>query len=255
MTFKHASIDLNSDVGERPTALLDGSERRLLQLVSSANIACGGHAGDSESMKLVVDVCLSLGVSVGAHPSYPDRKGFGRAKINISPSALAESISEQIRSLIVVARNAGAAVRHVKPHGALYNEAVKNPELSMIIASAVVAVDKNLILVGLAGSTMLDVWKKEGFAVAGEAFADRHYESDGTLRPRSSENALITNPDEAVERVLTLVRYGELCETDGTRFDVDAQTLCIHSDTENAIAIARSIRTGLLNAGIAIKPL
>ena len=253
MTLLRASIDLNSDVGERPLALLDDSERRLLQLVSSANIASGGHAGDAESMKLVVDLCISLGVSIGAHPSYPDRTGFGRAKIDIGASALAESISEQIQSLVIIARNAGATVRHVKPHGALYNAAVKNPELSMTIANAVAAIDKNLILVGLAGSTMLDVWRRVGFTVAGEAFADRRYESDGTLRPRSSEDALITNPDEVTKRVLTLIRDGEIRETDGTRFAVDAQTLCIHSDTENAIAIARSLRTGLQSAGIVVK--
>lgn len=248
------SIDLNSDVGERPSALVDGSEHQLLRFVSSANIACGGHAGDAESMKRVVDICLSLGVSIGAHPSYPDRTGFGRAKIEMGGTPLAESISEQIDSLIVIARHAGATVRHVKPHGALYNTAVKDPELSDTIARAVAAIDRNLVLVGLAGSKMLEVWRAAGFIVAGEAFADRRYESDGALRSRSSEGALITNPDEAVGRVLTLVRDGEICEADGTRFPADAQTVCIHSDTENAIAIAQSVRSGLLGVGIDVKP-
>lgn len=255
MTFHGACIDLNSDVGERPSALLDGSERRLLQFVSSANIACGGHAGDADSMKRVVGLCLSLGVSIGAHPSYPDRLGFGRAKIDISPSALATSISRQVESLLAVAQTAGASVRHVKPHGALYNAAVNNTELSMTIANAVAAVDKNLILVGLAGSKMLEVWRAAGFHVAGEAFADRRYESDGTLRPRSSDNSLVTNPDEAMERVLTLVRDGKISAVDGTLFSVDAQTVCLHSDTENAVTIAESIRAGLRNAGIAVQPL
>jgi 5-oxoprolinase (ATP-hydrolysing) subunit A len=254
MTLHGACIDLNVDVGERPLALLDGSERRLLQFVSSANIACGGHAGDVESMKRVVELCLSLGVSIGAHPSYPDRLGFGREKIDISPSALATSISRQIESLVVIAQNSATSVRHVKPHGALYNAAVNNAELSMTIANAVAAIDKKLILVGLAGSKMLEVWRDAGFTVAGEAFADRRYESDGTLRPRSSDNALVTNPDEATERVLTLVRDGKISAVDGTLFSVDAQTVCLHSDTENAITLAESIRAGLRSAGVAVQP-
>jgi UPF0271 protein len=234
---------------------MDGSERRLLQFVSSANIACGGHAGDADSMKLVIDLCVELGVSIGAHPSYPDRAGFGRSKIDISSSALAESISQQIESLVVIARSAGTTVRHVKPHGALYNAAVKDRELSMTIANAVAAVNGKFVLVGLAGSGMIDAWRTAGFTVAAEAFADRHYQSDGTLQPRSSGSALITNPDEAVKRVLTLVRDGEILEAGDTRLVVDAQTVCVHSDTENAIAIAQSIHAGLLNAGIAIKSL
>jgi 5-oxoprolinase (ATP-hydrolysing) subunit A len=254
MTLNRASIDVNSDVGERPSALADGSERRLLQLVSSANIACGGHAGTAESMRLVVDLCLSLGVSIGAHPAYPDRSGFGRTKIDISSSVLGASIGEQIESLVIVARRAGATVHHVKPHGALYNAAVKDPELSMIIASAAAAIDRNFILVGLAGSTMVDMWRTAGFAVAEEAFADRRYESDGTLRPRSSDNALITNPDEAAEGVLTLVRDSEIVAFDGTRLAVNAQTVCIHSDTLNAVALAQSIHFALLRAGIAVRP-
>jgi len=255
MIFKRASIDLNCDVGERPSAIIDGSERRLLQFVSSANIACGGHAGDAETMKRVIDLCVELGVSIGAHPSYPDRAGFGRSKIDISPAALAESISKQIESLVVLTHNAGAAVRHVKPHGALYNAAVNDRELSMTIANAVATIDRRFVLVGLAGSGMLDVWRKAGFIVAAEAFADRRYQSDGRLRSRSLGNALITNPDEAVHRVLTLVRDGEILEADDTRLVVDAQTVCIHSDTENAIAIAQSIHAGLLSARITIKPL
>ncbi len=254
MISHRTSIDINCDVGERPAALVDGSERQLLEFVSSANIACGGHAGDRDSMKLVVDLCVLLGVSIGAHPSYPDRAGFGRARIEIDASGLKASIQEQVTSLMNVARAAGTRIHHVKPHGALYNAAVKDPEVASVIASAVLSVDRRLLLVGLAGSGMLRVWRDAGLSVVGEAFADRQYEADGTLRPRSFADALIVDPDEAARRVLGLVCEGEIVAVGGKRLTVDAQTICIHSDTENAIALARSIHAGVLSAGIAVKP-
>jgi 5-oxoprolinase (ATP-hydrolysing) subunit A len=245
-------IDLNSDVGEFPAALADGSEARLLQLVSSANIACGGHAGDDSSMGDIVRLCLAYGVSIGAHPSYPDRAGFGRTRVEISRPDLEASISEQVDRLLVVASGLGATVHHVKPHGALYNAAVYNTELAITIANAVSRVDRGLVLVGLAGSAMLDVWKAAGFEVIAEAFADRRYEPDGTLRSRTLSNALILDPVEAARQAVSIARDREVIASDGSHLTVEAQTVCIHGDTTNALSIATAVRSHLQGVGISV---
>ncbi|TSA16552.1 LamB/YcsF family protein [bacterium] len=248
------TVDLNSDVGERASALLDGSEEQLLRLVSSANIACGGHAGNAASMKAVVTMCLACGVSIGAHPGFPDRARFGRTKIDIPASKLEASVREQVESLLDISAGVGAIVRHVKPHGALYNAASKDRWFAEIIANAISSVNRNLVLVGLVGSPMLDVWRSAGFTVVGEAFADRRYEPDGTLRSRSLGGALITNPEDAATQAGGIVCDGVVVAVDGSRLTVQAQTICIHSDTENAIALASRIRTHLLGAGVTIEP-
>ena len=252
MALARNSIDLNADTGERPLALQDGSEEKLLRFVSSANVACGGHAGDATSMKAVVQICRTLGVGLGAHPGYPDRAGFGRSKLEMPASQLEASLIEQMRDLAEIAAASGLRVRHVKPHGALYNEASKNRELATIIARSVAAVDHKFVLVGLAGSLMLEVWKTEGFHVIGEAFADRRYEPDGSLRPRGFTDALITNPAEAAEQALRIASEGKITAFDGTTFFVEAQTICLHSDTSNALQIASEIRLRLSAAGIEV---
>jgi UPF0271 protein len=254
MSLPANHIDLNSDVGEFPAALADGSEDRLLRLVSSANIACGGHAGDALSMREVIRICLVHGVSLGAHPSYPDRSGFGRTIIEISEPDLKTSIREQVERLMVVAASLGTTVRHVKPHGALYNAAVRNVDLAVIIADAVSSVDRRLVLVGLAGSTMIEVWKSAGFVTVGEAFADRRYEPDGTLRSRTLENALIIDPVEAARQAVSIVRDEMVLAADGSRLTVKAQTICIHGDTVNATSIASEVRNHLERAGICVLP-
>jgi UPF0271 protein len=254
MTLLATHIDLNSDVGEFPATLADGSEDRLLRLVSSANIACGGHAGDASSMRDLVRLCLVHGVSIGAHPAYPDRAGFGRKRIEISEHDLKTSIREQVESLMVVAGGLGAAVRHVKPHGALYNAATRNSELAAIIADAVSSVDRRLVLVGLAGSVMLEVWKSVGFTTAGEAFADRRYEPDGTLRSRTLADALIVDSVEAARQALSIARDGVVLAAGGSRLTVKAQTICIHGDTPNAPSIASEARNQLQHAGISVAP-
>jgi UPF0271 protein len=254
MSLHATHIDLNSDVGEFPAALADGSEDRLLRLVSSANIACGGHAGDASSIRAVVGLCLLHDVSVGAHPAYPDRAGFGRTRIEISESDLKTSVREQVERLMLVAGGLGATVRHVKPHGALYNAAARNAELAAIIADAVSGLDRRLVLVGLAGSVMLKVWKSAGFTTVGEAFADRRYEPDGTLRARTLPDALIIDPVEAARQALSIARDGVISATDGSRLRVDAQTICIHGDTVNATAIASEVRNHLQQAGISVAP-
>ena len=254
MSLSTTHIDLNSDVGEFPAAMADGSEDRLLRLVSSANIACGGHAGDDSSMRDVVRLCVIHGVSIGAHPSYPDHAGFGRTRIEISKPDLEASIKEQIERLLVVAGRSGTTVRHVKPHGALYNAATHNAELAEIIANAVSSVNRVLVLVGLAGSAMLEVWKAAGFTVIAEAFADRRYEPDGTLRSRALADALIVDPVEAARQAISIARDGVALASDGSRLKIDAQTICIHGDTANASAIASEVRDQLEQAGISVAP-
>jgi UPF0271 protein len=247
-------IDINSDVGERALALEDGSEELLISLISSANIACGGHAGDAASMDAVVGLCVRYGVKVGAHPAYPDRAGFGRSKTALSASELEASVRGQVGSLAVVALRAGVKMHHVKPHGALYNVAAKDKEVAASIGRAVSAIDKSLILVGLDGSAMLDVWKSAGFAVVGEAFADRRYEPDGTLRSRSYADGLITDPGEAARQAVRIAKDGLICAVDGSKLPVQARTICIHSDTQNAVAIAAEVRRKLEAAGVVVGP-
>lgn len=247
-------MDINSDVGERPSALMDGSEELLIRFISSANIACGGHAGDITSMQKVVRMCLSHGVVIGAHPSYPDRDNFGRSKLSLPASELEASIRNQVAALVKVAASEGAMVHHVKPHGALYNGAVTDQETAASIAQAVAAIDKNLTLVGLAGSPILKVWEAAGFAVVGEAFADRRYEPDGTLRPRGYPDAVITSPGEAAQQALRIAQEGIIIAVDGTLLAVAAQTICIHSDTQNALTIAAEVRRSLESVGVRVGP-
>jgi 5-oxoprolinase (ATP-hydrolysing) subunit A len=246
-------IDINADVGERADALLDGSEERLLRIVTSANIACGGHAGDAASMRAVVRLCQPLGVSIGAHPAYPDKQGFGRARLNIPLSQLENSLVEQISSLLDIASSCGATLHHVKPHGALYNAAATDRDLALAIARAVANVDRNLVLVGLAGSLMLDVWRDFGFSVIAEAFADRRYEANGTLRSRALSGALITDPLEAATQALRIVKGGVVESADGSAVQLNAQTICIHGDTTNAALIAGTVRMALEKSGVDLK--
>ena len=218
---------LNSDVGERPEALRDGSEEELLRLLDWANIACGGHAGDDDSMARVIGLCRKHGVEVGAHPGYPDRARFGREALDLPPEAVSRFVFEQVRALDAIARAQGLPVHHVKPHGALYNQAAVDPAVAHAIADAVRCWKPEAVLVGLAGSNMLRVWQERGFAVAPEIFADRRYEPDGTLRPRRFPDAVITDPAEAAEQVLRAA---------------GAATVCVHGDTPNAVAIAEAVR-------------
>jgi 5-oxoprolinase (ATP-hydrolysing) subunit A len=246
-------IDINADVGERPSALLDGSEEQLLRVVTSANIACGGHAGDAASMRSVVRLCQSLGVSIGAHPGYPDRRGFGRSSLNMPLSELEHSLIEQTRALLEISALCGTSVHHVKPHGALYNAAATDRNLAATIARATAIVDRNLVLVGLAGSLMLDVWRDFGFSVVAEAFVDRCYEADGTLRSRNLPGALIVDPLEAAAQAFSIVKEGVVKSFDGSAVQLRAQTICIHGDTSNPALIAGSVRRALERSGVVLK--
>lgn len=247
-------IDLNADVGELPERLHDGREAALLGCLSSANLACGGHAGDRASMTAVVRLCRRLGVAVGAHPSYPDREGFGRQRLQLGRAALIESLAAQLRALAEVAKEEGAALIHMKPHGTLYHDAADDEATAAAVAEAAARHSRELVLVGRAGSRGLQVYRAAGFVIAAEAFADRRYEPDGTLRPRGQPGALLTDPDEAAAQGLALALDGSV-ETSSGRLSVLADTLCVHSDTPGAEELAAVLRTRLEAAGVIIAAL
>src|SRR5258707_2620617 len=243
-------IDLNCDMGELPQAIADGTQESLMPSFTSINVACGGHAGDAQTMQTTIEQALRWKLAVGAHPGYPDRANFGRVDLNLSPEAVADSVYQQVRALAEIASRNGISLTHVKPHGALYNQAVHNRELAKAIAKGVARWKTHIVLVGLAGSPMLDVFRDGAFPVAAEAFADRRYESDGTLRSRKHEDALIRNPEEAAWQALGIAERGVVIASDGSEVSVDAQTLCIHGDTPGAPKIAETVARTLREAGI-----
>ena len=245
-------VDLNCDMGEVPEAIADGTQEALMRSVTSVNIACGGHAGDKQTMKTTIEQALRAGVAIGAHPGYPDRANFGRLELKLPVEVIADSVFEQVLALGEIAAACGAQLTHVKPHGALYNQAVHNRELAEVIAESVRRWSRDVVLVGLAGSPMLEVFRKSGFAVAAEAFADRRYEADGTLRSRKYEDALIRDPKEAARQALSMVERGVVIACDGTEVPVDAQTLCIHGDTPGAVQIAATVARALGEAGVGL---
>ena len=243
-------IDLNCDMGELSEAIADGTQEALMRSVTSVNIACGGHAGDEQTMKTTVEQALRWKMAIGAHPGYADRENFGRLELKLPLNEISASVFDQVKALAAVAARCGARVIHVKPHGALYNQAVKNRELAAAIAEGVARWGREVLLVGLAGSPMLDVFREAGFAVAAEAFADRRYEPDGTLRSRRFEDALIRNPEEAAWQALGIAERGVVIASDGREVSVDAQTLCIHGDTPGAPEIAATVARILREAGV-----
>jgi len=248
-------IDLNCDLGESVARIVDGTDARLLDAITSANVACGGHAGDAGTMAAVVRLARARGVAIGAHPSYADRAGFGRDRIPMEPAEIEAMVAGQIQALRDVARAAGTELAHVKPHGALYHAAAENAQVAAAIARGAARVRSGLILVGSAGSQALRVWKDLGFDVAAEGFADRAYEADGTLRARSLPGALLVDATAAAAQALRIVRYGEAGAADGSVVPVAAATLCIHGDTPGADRIAQAVRAALESAGIRLAPL
>jgi UPF0271 protein len=247
------TIDLNADLGESYGAWRMGSDAELLPLVTSANIACGYHAGDPGSMRRTVALALKHGVAIGAHPSLPDLQGFGRREMKISPDEAYELVLYQVGALAGFARAAGTAINHVKPHGALYNMAARDPALADAIARAVRDFDAKLILVGLAGSALIDAGSAQGLRVASEVFADRRYEDDGTLTPRRERDALIHDADEARAQVLAMVRDGRVRSRSGKHIAVVADTVCLHGDSPGAVQFARALRIALAESGIAVR--
>ncbi len=248
-------IDLNCDVGELPEAIADGTQESLMKWLTSANIACGGHAGDAQTMEATIRQAQKHGLAIGAHPGYPDRANFGRLELKMSCREVSDFVLEQIAALDEIAKRLGARISHVKPHGALYNQAVHNEQLAAAIADGVARCNRNVTLVGLAGSLMLDVFHSAGFRVAAEAFADRRYEADGTLRSRKFDDALIRDPLEAGEQAVSIATQDSLTAHDGSTVKLCAETLCIHGDTPGADKIAATVATALKQAGVSVQRL
>jgi len=254
-------IDLNSDMGESFGRYKLGYDEEVLKYVSSANIACGLHAGDPLVMERTVKEAISRGVGIGAHPGYPDLQGFGRRSMVMSPEEVEAFVLYQIGALYAFVRSHGGSLRHVKPHGALYTDAYNaasrgDESLSRAIANAVKRFDPSLILVGLAGSKMVDVWRRMGMRVAEEVFADRAYNPDGTLVSRSHPGAVIRDPDEVVRRTIRMVKDREVVAIDGTVIrGLSFDTICVHGDTPTALELVKRIREALDKEGIEVKPL
>ncbi len=242
------NIDLNCDMGEGI-----GNEVFLLPFISSANIACGYHAGDAEEMKRVVDCCIKHNVAIGAHPSYPDRENFGRTAMHLTANEIYKLVKEQLQILHTIVVTAGATLHHVKPHGALYNMAAKDAAIAHAIAMAVKDFDAELIYYGLSGSVMIEEAKNIGLRTAQEVFADRTYQPDGSLTARTETNALITDAAMAIQQVLQMVNNNTVTATDGSIIPIDVDTICIHGDGINAIKFAEELNTSLQQAGINIK--
>jgi UPF0271 protein len=247
-----ASVDLNCDIGESFGAWTLGADEEVLSQVSSANIACGFHAGDAATMRRTVAIALDHGVALGAHPGLPDLAGFGRRVIEVSPDEAYEMVVYQVGALAAFAAARGARLAHVKPHGALYNMAATREALADAVARAVRDVDRQLLLFGLAGSALVTAAHANGVTSVEEVFADRRYLSDGTLVPRGKPGAVIAETEVAVRQAIGMVRDGVVTAIDGTHVRVRADTICIHGDTPGAAEHARSLRDALGAAGIAI---
>jgi 5-oxoprolinase (ATP-hydrolysing) subunit A len=249
------SIDLNCDMGEMPEAIANGTQESLMPFLTSVNVACGGHAGDENTMRATIEQALLWKLAVGAHPGYPDRANFGRLELHMAASAIGDAVFAQVRALGEVAARCGTRLVHVKPHGALYNQAARERTIAEAIVAGVARFSRDLILVGLAGTPMLDAFRESRFPVAAEAFADRRYEADGSLRSRRYEDALIRDPAEAGRQALSIVERGRAMARDGSEVVVDAQTICIHGDTPGAPKIAEAVAQTLRQAGILLRPL
>jgi UPF0271 protein len=248
-------IDINSDLGESEEALANGLDFEIMRYITSANVACGGHAGDDHTMRETVRKAKELNVAVGAHPGYPDRANFGRIEIPMWSAEIEAAVRDQIAALAEIAESLGVNLVHCKPHGALYHAANKNAEVATAIGRAVLESDDPLIMVGQAGSSTLGLWESMGLTCAAEAFADRAYEPDGLLRKRTLAGALLENPLDAARQATDIAIRHTAIATNGNKLKVSAETICIHSDTPGSAAIARAVNEALRQAGVQVKPL
>lgn len=249
------SVDLNCDLGESFGSYVLGLDEEVMQHITSANIACGFHAGDPVTMQKTVNLAVKQGVALGAHPGFPDLLGFGRREMQIAPAEATAYIIYQIGALGAFATAAGGLLQHVKPHGALYNMAAKMPELAQAIVKGISLVDRDLILVALSGSELYRAGKEAGLKVAGEVFADRAYAADGSLVPRGKPGAMIKDPAVAALRVHRMVTEGKVTAITGEEVDVEADTVCIHGDSPDAVLFAGKVKQQLVAAGIEVIPM
>jgi UPF0271 protein len=247
------TIDLNCDMGESFGAWKMGDDRAIMPLITSANVACGFHAGDPSTIRATVRLAVDHGVAVGAHPSYPDLQGFGRRVMQISPQECYDLVVYQAGAVEAFARAAGARLHHVKIHGMLYNVAAKDEGLADAIARATRDLGGGVMLYALSGSLMMEAAKRHGVRAVGEVFGDRSYQSDGTLTPRGRPGAMITDEAASVAQVLMMVEQGKLRSLDGVEVPVDAGTLCLHGDQPGAVVFAKALRAALKERDIELR--
>ena len=249
------SIDLNCDLGESFGAYTIGMDSAVIPYITSANVACGYHAGDPLVMQKTVAACKAHGVHIGAHPGYPDLMGFGRRNIVATPAEVKAYIQYQVGALSAFCTAVGVPLCHVKPHGAMYNMAAKDEALARAVCEGILEVNPKLTLLALSGSAMVRAAQETGLPVKNEVFADRGYQADGTLVPRSRPGAMITDEDEAIARVIRMAKEGVVRSVDGVDVPLTADSVCVHGDGEKALAFVRRIREALAAAGIEVKAL
>ncbi|GBG57549.1 UPF0271 protein YcsF [Sporomusaceae bacterium FL31] len=246
-------VDLNCDLGESFGAYKIGSDEAILEFVTSANVACGFHAGDPGVMRKTVRLALANKVAIGAHPGLPDLIGFGRRNMSITPQEAYEMVVYQIGALAGFVTAEGGSMQHVKPHGALYNMAAKNQALSEAIAQAVYDVNPELILFGLSGSELVLAGERLGLKTANEVFADRTYQSDGSLTPRTQPNAMVTDHQQAINQVVKMVKEQSVTAQQGSEVAIKADTVCIHGDGAHALEFAKKIHEFLASSGVTVQ--
>ena len=245
-------VDLNCDLGESFGNYTLGLDGEVIKFVSSANVACGFHASDPLVMQKTVKMAKAAGVAVGAHPGYPDLVGFGRRNLNVQPAELKAMVQYQIGALKAFCQAEKIGLQHVKPHGAMYNMAAKDEKLALAIAEGIAEIDPSLILLGLSGSEMLKAAEKLGLKAKKEVFADRAYEEDGTLVARTKPGAMILNEDEAIERVLGMIKFGKVKAVTGREIGIEADSVCVHGDSPKALEFVKKINAALSGEGICV---
>ena len=248
-------ININCDLGESSKLHSTENDPLLLEIVNSANIACGYHAGDRPTMEKTIEISKKNNVSIGAHPSFNDRENFGRKRLNLSSNEIQKLVIDQINILSNIANDKGIKVTHVKPHGALNNMACENYDLAKIISEAIIEVNKELIFLVPTGSQLESAGKKLNIKIAAEIFADRNYEDDGNLVSRSKKNAMITDPEIAKNHVIKMVQNQALNCYSGKQISCDIDSVCVHGDGKSAVNTAKLIREGLIKSGVTLNPL
>jgi UPF0271 protein len=248
-------VDLNADVGESFGAYSIGHDSALMSSITSASVAAGFHGGDPSVMRETIRMAREWGVAIGAHPGFPDLAGFGRREMRVTPREAEDFVLYQVAAVAGVAAAEGARLRHVKPHGALYNMAAQDAALAAAIARSIAAIDRSLILYGLPNSELLKAGRAAGLKVAAEGFADRAYEPDGSLTTRRRPGSVINDPEIVIARAIRLVKEHSVVAVDGTALTLHIDTICVHGDTPGADQLAARLRAGLESAGIAVRGL